>query len=176
MAASFARWMEAHDLGTALLMGNSLGCQLATLLAVERPDLVAGLVLVAPTMDPRVRGPLRVMLRGSLDIPRERQSLWSIWLPDLRRSGIPRALRALMVSIKDDQRARLAKVQQPALVIGGERDPIVPPRWVREMAGLMPRARALILPGSPHAMNYSSPRDLARAVDTAIRGHIDNGS
>jgi 2-hydroxy-6-oxonona-2,4-dienedioate hydrolase len=173
MATHVARWMDAHELGPSLIVGNSLGCQVATWLAVERPDLVIGLVLVAPTMDPAVCGPLGVMVRGAMDIPRERQSLWRIWIPDLLRSGVRRAISTLLISVEDDQRARLPRVHQPALVIGGGRDPIVPPDWVHGMAGQLPRARAMILPGSPHAMNYSSARDLARAIDTAVTGHFE---
>lgn len=171
-----AGWMDAHGLHRAVIVGNSLGCQLATLLAVARPDLVGGLVLVAPTVDPEVRNGVHLMLRGALDIPRERQSLWSVWLPDLFRAGARRALTILHQTMVDGshQLDRLGEVQQPALLIGGERDPIVPPRWVNEMTRRMPNARAIILPGSPHAMNFSSPRDLARAIDTVIQGRAHN--
>jgi pimeloyl-ACP methyl ester carboxylesterase len=173
LADRLATWMDVHGLGASVLVGNSMGCQVLTLLAIARPDLVAGLVLVAPTMDPAVQGPIRVMARGVLDIPRERQSLWTIWMPDLLRAGPRLALTMLGRSIADDQLARLPEVRPPALLVGGERDPIVPAAWVRDMAERMPQARALVLPGSPHAMNYSSPRDLARAIDTAVRGHME---
>lgn len=173
LADRLATWMDVHGLGASVLVGNSMGCQVLTLLAIARPDLVAGLVLVAPTMDPAVQGSIQLMARGALDVPRERQSLWTIWLPDLLRAGPRLALAMLGHSIADDQLARLPHVRPPALVVGGERDPIVPASWVREMAARMPRARALVLPGSPHAMNYSSPRDLARAIDTAVTGHME---
>jgi 2-hydroxy-6-oxonona-2,4-dienedioate hydrolase len=172
MAAQVARWMDAHELGSSVIVGNSLGCQIATWLAIRRPDLVGGLVLVAPTMDPEAHGPLGVMMRGVRDVPRERQSLWRIWMPDLFRSGFRRAITTLLFSIADDQLARLPQVRQPALVIGGERDPIAPPAWVSFMADRMPQARTMILPESPHAMNYSSARDLGRAIDTAVTGYI----
>jgi pimeloyl-ACP methyl ester carboxylesterase len=172
LATGLARWMEAHEIGPAVLVGNSLGCQIATLLAATRPELVAGLVLVAPTMDPAAGGPLGMMLRGAIDIPRERQSLWRIWIPDLMRCGPWRGLATLVRSWQDEQVARLPGIAAPALIVGGERDPIAPPRWIEEMEGGLPRARALILPGSPHAMNYSRPRDLARAIDTAVSGYV----
>ena len=173
LADHVARWMEVHALGPSVIAGNSLGCQVATLLAVRRPELVAGLVLVAPTMDPAVRGPIRAMVRGALDIPRERQTLWRIWIPDLLRAGLRRALTTLAWSIADPQRDRLADIRQPTLVVGGARDPIVPPGWVEAMAAAMPQARAIVLPGSPHAMNYSAPRELARAIDTALTGYLE---
>lgn len=172
LAAGLARWMVAHELGAAVLVANSLGCQIATLLAATRPELVAGLVLVAPTMDPSAGGPIGMMVRGAMDIPRERQSLWRIWIPDLLRCGPWRGLVTLARGWRDDQEARLPDVAAPALVVGGERDPIAPPPWIERMAGDMPRARAVILPGSPHAMNYSRPRELARVIDTAVSGYV----
>lgn len=170
-----ADWMDAHELGACVIVGNSLGCQIATQLAVFRPDLVAGLVLVAPTMDPRVTGIVHIALRAALDLPREHQSLWGIWLTDLFRAGPRRALRMLHESLTDDQVSRLPNVLPPTLIIGGERDPIVPPEWIYDMAKRMPMARPFIIPGSAHAMNYSSmnyssPRDLARAIDVVIQG------
>ena len=173
LTARLADWMDLHAFRPAVLVGNSLGCQVATLLAVRRPELVAGLVLVAPTMDPAIRGPIHIMWRGALDIPRERQSLWSIWLPDLARAGPRQALTLLGEGLADAQLDRLPCVRQPALVVGGERDPIAPPAWVRDMASRMPAARPLVLPGSPHAMNYSSPRALARTIDTAVTGYME---
>jgi pimeloyl-ACP methyl ester carboxylesterase len=171
-AAALGRWMDAHDLGGAVLVGNSLGCQIITQLAVDRPELVRGMILVAPTVDPDVRNGLHLIGRGIIDIPREQQSLWTVWIPDFFRAGLRRSLRGLRQTMGDDQLERLGRVMQPALVIGGARDPIVPPGWVEAMAGRMPNARSLLLPGQPHAMNYSSPRDLARAIDTVMRGAV----
>lgn len=170
LAIHLADWMDAHDLSGSILVGHSLGCQIATMLAVIRPDLVRGMVLVAPTVDPEVRNASHLVLRGLLDFPRERQSIWTIWIPDFLRAGIRHSLSMLHLTMVDNQLDRLGDVQPPALVVGGERDPIVPPRWVHEMAGRMPSARALILPKSPHAMIYSRPRELARVINTVIQG------
>lgn len=170
-----ADWMDAHDLRDCVLVGNSLGCQIITLLATTRPDLVRGMVLVAPTLDPAVRNGIHLMLRGALDIPRERRTIWGVWIPDFLRAGPRRALMMLHQTMRDGdaQLDRLGDVHQPALVVGGGRDPISPPEWVQEMANRMLNARALILDGCPHALNYSSPRNLARAIDTVIQGNID---
>ncbi|HWV22736.1 MAG TPA: alpha/beta hydrolase [Thermomicrobiales bacterium] len=167
-----AQWMDLHDLQGAILVANSLGCQISTLLAVDRPDLVRGMVLVAPTLDPEVRSSLHLMLRGAIDIPREKQRLWRIWLPDFFRAGIRRSLAMLHQTMLDgpEQLARLPNVRQPTLVVGGGVDPIVPAAWVKDMTRRMPNARHIILPGCSHAMNYSDPRNLARAIDTVIAG------
>jgi len=169
-----AIWLDAHAFSDVVLVANSLGCQIATLLAVERPDLVRGLVLVAPTLDPSIRHAAQLMWRGAIDIPREKQTLWNIWIPDFFRAGLRRSLAMLHQTMRDgpEQLRRLPDVHQPALVVGGGDDPIAPPEWVAAMAGSMPNARSIILPGCAHAMNYSDPRSLARAIDTVIEGNL----
>jgi pimeloyl-ACP methyl ester carboxylesterase len=54
-ADHLADWLEAADLPSVAVLGNSFGCQVAVELAVRHPDRVAGLVLVGPTMDPSAR-------------------------------------------------------------------------------------------------------------------------
>jgi 2-hydroxy-6-oxonona-2,4-dienedioate hydrolase len=160
-------WMDAHGLTGAVVVGNSLGAQMGTLLAVERPDLVRALILIGPTLDPSITNPLQLMWRGLVDIPRERQSLWTIWLPDLLRAGISRALSMLGQVFTDDQLSRLGDVQQTAIVVGGERDPIARGRWVRDMAARLPRGEAAIVPGASHALNYSNARALVERIEQA---------
>lgn len=169
-----AAWMDAYELRGVILVANSLGCQIATLLAIDRPDLVRGMVLVAPTLDPAIQNAIQVMWRGAIDIPREKQTLWRIWIPDLFRAGPRRSLVMLHEMMRDgpEQLRRLPEVRQPALVIGGGQDPIAPPEWVASMARQMPEARSIVLPGCSHAMNYSNPRSLARAIDTVIEGRV----
>jgi pimeloyl-ACP methyl ester carboxylesterase len=65
----------------------------------------------------------------------------------------------------DDQLERLGDVRQRALVIGGERDPIVSSDWVRDMASRMPNGEAIIIPDGSHALNYSNAPELVAAID-----------
>lgn len=158
------RWMGIHDLRQTVVVANSTGCQVATLLATRYPDRVARMVLVAPTMDPATGGIVGLMWRGLIDIPRERQRLWTIWLPDFFASGPVRAFHSLFEALRDPQPERLGEVRQPSVCVSGERDPICPPRWVKSMAARLPAAQAVVLPGAPHAMNFSSPDALARII------------
>ena len=170
LAVGLATWMDRHGLRDAMLVSNSLGCQVLTMLAVRRPDLVHMLVLVAPTMDPAATSIPRLMLRGLIDIPRETSTLWNVWLPDFVRAGPRRGLLTLHKGIIDRQEERLSRVRARVILVGGERDPIVPPDWVCTMARMFPYGRALIIPNAPHAMNYSNPRELARIVRVAVMG------
>ena len=181
LATGLARWLDVHGLRDAMLVSNSLGCQVLTMLAERRPDLAHTLVLVAPTMDPAAASIPRLMLRGLIDVPRETSSLWRVWLPDFVRAGPRRGFLTLHRGIVDGQEERLPRVLAKVIVVGGEYDPIVPPEWIRAMAAMIPNARALIIPKAPHAMNYSNPRELARiirvaALDRHVMTHDDRAT
>lgn len=164
MVETLVAWMDVHELEAPVIVGNSLGCQVATLLATRYPKRLSALVMVAPTMDPAITGPFGAMWRGLKDVPRETQSLWRIWIPDLMLAGLPRSLRWLAIALRDDQPARLPLIQQPVVAVAGEHDPICPVTWVEEFAAAVPCGRIHVVPGAPHAMNYSSPDKLARIV------------
>jgi pimeloyl-ACP methyl ester carboxylesterase len=167
LAAGLAGWMDQHGLADAILVSNSIGCQVLTMLAISRPDLVRTLILVSPTMDPDVSSAVRLMARGVLDLPRERLGLWKVWIHDLLRTGPVEGLRTVRDAIDDPQVARLPLIQAPVIVVGGEHDPIVPRRWVDEMAASLPRGRAVIIPNAPHALNFTSPRRLSWIIRAA---------
>jgi len=167
-ADGLAAWMVEHGLAGAVMVGNSLGCQVLTLLAVNHPELVHSLILIAPTMDPDESNVLQIAWRAMLDVPRENPSIWSVWIPDFFRAGPWRAIRSLNSGLRDPQLYRLDDISQPVLVIGGERDPIISPEWVHEMASRIPKGEAIILPGAPHAMNYSDPKALAGVIHRAV--------
>jgi pimeloyl-ACP methyl ester carboxylesterase len=168
------RWMDVHGLRQAGIVANSTGCQVATLLAIKYPDRVSRMVLVAPTMDPATGGLFGLMMRGLIDIPRERQRLWTIWVPDFFASGPVRAIHAVLVALRDPQGARLGKIRQPTFCVAGERDPICPPAWVESMARQMPAGSSIVLRGAPHAMNFSAPDALARVIMTMMDNTVSN--
>lgn len=134
------------------------------------------MVLVAPTMDPKAGGMLGLTIRGLIDIPRERQRLWTIWAPDFFAAGPVRAIHAVLTALRDLQENRLGKVRQPTVCVAGERDPICPPAWVESMAANMPNATSVILPGAPHAMNFSAPGALARVIMSMMDDTVSNES
>jgi pimeloyl-ACP methyl ester carboxylesterase len=169
-AEHLAGWMDAHDLSGAVVVSNSFGCQISTLLAVTRPELVRAQVLIAPTRDPAIRNIPEVIWHSARAFPRERLSVWPIWIPDFFKTGPLRSFRMIQEMFRDHQLTRLADVAQPSLVIGGARDPISPPSWIHRMAESMPQGEAIIVPGAFHALNYSRPHALVDAIaDAATR-------
>ena len=168
LAGALADWLEAVSVARAVVLGNSMGCQVAVELALREPARVAGLVLVAPTVDPRARGWLRQGRRLLADSAREPPSLLRIIAREYATFGLRRLAATARFALADRIEDKLPRVQAPALVIRGGRDPLVPQRWAEEAASLLPRGRLAVVPGEPHACHYTAPRAVAELVRTLV--------
>jgi pimeloyl-ACP methyl ester carboxylesterase len=169
LADALGAWMDAIGLPSAALVANSLGCQIAVDLAVRRPALVEALVLAGPTIDRHARNAAVQIARWLRDWRGERPSLALAVLRDFALAGPWRSLRTFHFTLADRIEEKLPLVRAPALVVRGERDPIVPAEWAEEVARLLPRGRLAVIPGGPHCVNYSTPRAFARVVRTFLR-------
>jgi 2-hydroxy-6-oxonona-2,4-dienedioate hydrolase len=162
-------WMDAVGLRGAVLAGNSLGCQTITELALRRPDLVQGIVLVGPTVDPRARSVPRLAMRLVASGLFEPKSLAFVLAWDYARMGVRRLRGELRRMLDDRIEERLARLRVPALVVRGEHDAIAPARWAAEVVRLLGGpARVLTLAGAAHAPTYSDPDVVARHVRTFV--------
>ena len=164
LAEELATWMDAMDLDRAVLIANSLGCQVVVHLAEAHPERVEAAVLQGPTTDPQARS-LPVQLgRLMIDAFREPPSLHPLVLRDYLKSGPLRVLRTFRTSMHDPIERRLPRLQVPTLVVRGARDPIVPQRWAEHAAELLPQGHVVVIPRAAHAVNYSQPHEFVRII------------
>lgn len=170
LADALARWMEVMGIERALLLGNSIGCQIIVELSLNRPELVERLVLVSPTVDRRARSAFRSFARLLLDIPHERWwTLSFIALLDYLRAGLGRTAHTFGYAIQNRIEERLPKVQQPVLIVRGELDPVVPQAWAEELHASLPPSQFVVIEKAGHAVNHNSPAELARIVLDFLR-------
>ena len=163
LASALAGCLDALGLERAAFVANSMGCQILTELAVRFPERVGPLVLIGPTVDPKLRLARRQLMGGLRESAREPLSLLALVAHDNSRMGV-RALLATMRSALDDRiEQRLPLIEQPALVLRGERDGFVSAEWAEQVAALLPRGRLVVVPREPHAVHYTRP-DLVAAV------------
>jgi 2-hydroxy-6-oxonona-2,4-dienedioate hydrolase len=175
LAGALGAWMEAENCGRAILIGNSLGCQVIVELATRFPQLVAGLVLTGPTVDPAGRTLMEQFKRLLIDATRERPSLLLIQLRGLFAAGLKRVWQTSKYALAYHLEERLPFIRAPALVVCGERDPLVPQAWAEQVARLLPNGRLAIIPGAPHALNYSAPDELAGLIREFIDRVVSPG-
>jgi 2-hydroxy-6-oxonona-2,4-dienedioate hydrolase len=152
---------ELHE--RSIVFANSLGCQVAVELALLRPELVERLVLVAPTPDPSAPTLRAHFVRLVRDIVREPLQLDWIVATDYLRNGPLRTIRGARYMLEHPVVERLPLVRAPAVVIRGERDPIVPQGWAEEVARLLPRSRLDVIPGAAHCAHFTHAEQVVAA-------------
>ncbi len=174
LADVLCRWMDRIGIAEAVLLGNSLGCQIIAEAAVRDPSRVSRAILVGPTVDPQAHSLFRNGWRLMRDLRRE--SLNSILTQgrDYLRSGPRRTIRTFQSALADRIETKLPRMEMPTLIVRGEYDPIVPQRWAEEAVRLLPNGRLAVLPRAPHAANFDAPDELA-AVVLDFLGTVDRG-
>src|SRR5207302_7873808 len=118
-------WIDAAVKAPCSLVGQSLGCEIAVLAAVEGSDRFPRLVLAAPAGLPELRSLGVQLLQAALDAPREAPGLYRAILPAYFRCGMLRLFRALMEQRRHRLRYLLHRIVQPTPVLRGRRDPVV---------------------------------------------------
>jgi 2-hydroxy-6-oxonona-2,4-dienedioate hydrolase len=154
-----------------VLLGNSLGCQVAVDLAVRFPSRVLALVLAGPTMDRAARTAPRQIGRWMIDWTREPPSLAAAHLRDYGRAGLRRAWRTFRHALADPIEEKVGQLTCPTLMVRGSHDPIVPARWLSELAVRAGAETAEIRKG-PHVVNYTRPRALAELTEDFLRRRL----
>ena len=154
----------------AVLVANSMGCQVATMLAVDRPELVEALVLVGPTVDPEARSGIRHLVRLAVDGWYEPPRLTATVVRDYFVHGPSELMRQARFALDDRIEERLPLIEAPALVVRGEHDPLSPARWCEEVGRAIPNARLVTIAGGGHAVHYSHPRELAAELSRFLAG------
>jgi sigma-B regulation protein RsbQ len=81
-----------------------------------------------------------------------------------RTSDPKTAVAVLRDNLSDDIRGLLPRIAVPVLVIGGQRDPVVPPDAAKFVASSIPYARLEILPGAGHVPHLTMPEKTSRLI------------
>ena len=154
--ADLSSVIAAATTGRCVLAGHSWGGVLVQLLAVQRPDLVAGLVLVDPA-DEQLAGALPWVIRRGAQLAR-------LGRPDELRGGDTAASLALLREL----RAQPPFPDVPVVVLSATRG--FPrrfrARWTQRQAGLAaaaPRGRHLVAHRAGHQLHRERP-DLVAGV------------
>jgi pimeloyl-ACP methyl ester carboxylesterase len=165
---ALSRWLDEVGLERPAFVANSMGCQIVTELAVRQPDRVGPLVLAGPTVDPEKRGGPRQIFAGMRATGREPMSLVALAARDGAVHDLRGLREAARSALSDRMEDRLPLIDQPAVVVHGERDAFVSLGWAELVASLLPRGRLVVVPGQPHAVPYTNPQLVAGIVDELI--------
>jgi 2-succinyl-6-hydroxy-2,4-cyclohexadiene-1-carboxylate synthase len=185
--------------GRSVYIGYSMGARLCLRLALERPELARGLVLVggSPGLTTDLERTARraadaqladdiegvgtaVFLRRWLS-----QRMFATLTPtddDLaaRRAnppeGLATALRAFGVGTQEPLWGRLAELEMPVLLVAGELDGKFAVTGERMAAAIGANATAVTVPGCGHAAHLEQPDTFCRLVWRALAPKADHGA
>jgi pimeloyl-ACP methyl ester carboxylesterase len=160
-AGVVARVVDRAGLARPLVVGHSMGTQVATELALAHPEHVGALVLVGPVADPSAPTAVGHALRLARDTVAEPPRLAAIVLREYVRSGVRSYAQTLPHMLGYPLHQRVAGVRAPVAVVRGSRDPIASREFVELLARTAPCGEALEVPGDRHLAMASHPHAVA---------------
>ncbi|MEP6733679.1 MAG: alpha/beta hydrolase [bacterium] len=175
LANALAGWLDARDIGPAIFVGNSYGCQVIVELVMQEPRRVVGLVLNAPTTDPAHRTVFGQLIRVLADIPFEPFRLGWLVARDYLRAGALRLLATLRYALADRIEEKLPDVVVPTAIVCGARDPVVTLAWAAEAARLVglssqraAGAKLSVVQTAAHALPYDDPAAFSALIEAFV--------
>lgn len=165
LAASLQDWMDAQRISSAVFVGNSMGAQVVVELGATAPERVKAAILLGPTMDGTRSTPFAHIWRLLTDQFVEPPSLIPLQAYDYLSEGPLRTFREFQHALRHDMLARISCLRMPALILRGERDPIVSAAFVEQLAQRLRQGELRTIRGAGHALNYNSPRETARLIE-----------
>lgn len=169
LASLLRTFAAAWGIVDPVLVGHSMGAQVVLEMAVQDPSLPASVVLLAPVVDPKSPTALGQALRLLRDVFTEPPSANWIVAGDYLRCGPGRYLSALPSMLVYPIEERAPRLRAPTIVVRGSRDPVSPGDWADRVAGVIPDASRLDVPGASHVVQHSA----APVVAAAILSHVE---
>lgn len=179
--AAHAEWTAraiAELPGRNVLVGHSMGGAIALQMAVDHPELVSGLVIIASGPQLFVPDAALELARSDFAAECERVLRKGWWNPDDETIAAETALIAEVgpdTLVADytacrgfDITERLGEVRVPALVIAGERDGLTPPSLAERLVQGLRQAILVVVPETGHWVM----KEHAAAVDLLIAGFL----
>ncbi len=171
LADMLASWMEAMGLESAVMLGGSFGSQVVADFASRYPCSARAVILACPTLDSSalpILGYLGRWMRNWLREPPVSRN----FLSDYHAAGAIRPLVQAYYAARDHIEEKLPHIRVPTLIVGGERDPIAPPRWCERLLHLLPNGSMTLLPGVAHSVVHRHPDLFANVVRPFIGGAL----
>ena len=146
------RWLLPRlPRGPLDVVAQSMGGVLGARLAIEEPQRVASLVLVATS------GGVDVAGLGGVDWRRA----FRAELP-----GVPAWFELDRTNLTED----LVRIRAPTLILYSDADPICPPAVAELLRARIPGARAALVSGGTHAFAFERPDEVAELLRAHLAG------
>ena len=159
----------ANHLTHATLIGHSMGCQIIAHLRDIQDGSVAKLILLAPTVNKNERSIVMQGIRLFQDTFRESPAANFVIFKEYAKMGPFRYLQTSRLMVRDIIETTMQKGTLPALIVNGEKDPIVPGPWTHFLSQSSPNVTRKEINSVPHAFHFSYPEKTAAVCETFIK-------
>jgi pimeloyl-ACP methyl ester carboxylesterase len=168
-------FLNAAHIARAVAVGHSMGGAIAQQLALDHPECVAGLVLIATGSRLPVEPALPERILRSPAVTIQQIVEWA-WHPATSAAQLalaserlaqtsPAILRGDFLACRAfDLRGRESEIKVPVLVIGAAHDRMVRPAFSVMLAERMPRARLVMIGEAGHMVMLERPAEVAHAI------------
>lgn len=147
------RAARSRGAGDLVVVGQSMGTQVAVEAGLRHPDAVSSVVLVGPVVDDR----RRTLFHQAVDLGRdsfaEGPRMNAVVLTDYLRS-VRQYVRELGPMLRYPLLERVTDLDVPVLVVRGDRDPIARHAWAARVASNARRGAFVELPGAHHVQEH----------------------
>ncbi|MET0589920.1 MAG: alpha/beta hydrolase [Naasia sp.] len=162
--ALLALYLQRSGHERVILVGHSMGAQVASRAAALEPGLIRRLFLLGPVVDPAAPTALGQALRLTLDTLRETPAANVGVFSDYLRCGPSWYLATLTAMLSFDTAAegeRLREAGVPTVLVRGSRDPIASLDWCRTIARAAGAPEPLDIAGSAHVVQWTAAHEIA---------------
>jgi pimeloyl-ACP methyl ester carboxylesterase len=186
-------WMRSLDLETPLhLVGHSLGGYLSLWYALRHPQSVGSLTLINPLYTLKQISPVLRLFHQRPGVGIQVLRLaplnmieWALaWNAAKVENMTPQARRQIAIDYKrasphilnitrhlPDLTPQLKRIQAPTLLIWGERDLTLAPKYYSILADLLPHCSHCSIPGSGHQPHIGKAEQVNREILRFIGSH-----
>ena len=177
-AGQVVDWLDEQGIERAVLAGHSMGGAIAMTAALEKPDRVAGLVLVGTGGRLRVNGEI---LQAAADPIRFEETVevvitWAfsdqtpekiVTLAKMRMLETrPAVIHGDFVACNQfDICDHLPEIRVPTLILCGEQDHLTPLKYARHLDEEIPESTLVLIEGAGHMVMLERPLEVTGAVE-----------
>ena len=170
-ARYLAEWMDYLGIRNATVIGHSMGGYIAAELAADYPDKVDILVLVGAVTMPLGSNFVRNFMSMAQEARQAPLTLLPTLFSDVRRAGFKTIWQAGMQLCTCDIRHKLASIQQPTLLIWGEKDMLTPVDFAHNLVKLMSDAHLVKFDGCGHAPQWERAEEFTDIVLAFLKSY-----
>lgn len=186
-------FMDALEIGRAILVGGATGGNMCIWLAAQHPDRVAGIGVIDPGLSVPPSMAAEVVRQTyeehsfpDFEMAKASMHFSELWTPEVRDHYAEHSFRrrsdgrwewlysaasarTIAASLDEDSVWEMAKVSCPALLVRGATSAVFTEADMDRLAALMPHARVVHMTHAEHTPAQENPQGLAAEVDRLVR-------